>query len=60
MCRKPIEKAHRNGDGLLAGEESALTAGIVELVGEVPPQGIVKLFENACGAVDVSGRGGKR
>jgi hypothetical protein len=33
------------------------------LCGVVPvrrQKGIVKLFENACGAVDVSGRGGKR
>ncbi len=38
MCGKPIEKAHRDGDGLLAGQESALAARVVELVGEVPPQ----------------------
>lgn len=38
MCCEPFEEAHRDGDGLLAGEESALAAGIVELVGVVPPQ----------------------
>ena len=34
LCRHPIEKFNRDGDGLLAGQEPALAARVVELVGE--------------------------
>jgi NAD(P)-dependent dehydrogenase (short-subunit alcohol dehydrogenase family) len=38
----------------------AITGAGSGLGRELALKGIVKLFENACGAVDVSGRGGER
>jgi hypothetical protein len=57
-------EAHYDGKWLLRTSDQTLTpydlADAYKQLLAVERGGIVKLFENACGAVDVSGRGGKR
>ena len=51
----PTMTAHAR---LLSGEESEAAGQLIDR--KYPHRGIVKLFGNACGAVDVSGLGGER